>query len=241
MDVDVLVHHLADGVVIAHLRRNQIISRVNANVWFLRIHIALDKHSESATVASDDESRLSSASSFTLSCSGSTSVLSCDTVESGHRVNREELLPWVAHGKALVLSVGSEQENLSVVVADDEASISEPSMTSVVVRVVRFSLPLRDDDGKRFQYRSFKFDVPVEFDTRDNYYILIVWTERNLFDCLILGDVGDHFERANASLLVPIPYSDASLGLGTDGDEIFLILGAKVCRNELFGLIFIRA
>ena len=62
MNVDVLVDHLVGGIVVANLRRNQIISRVNAHVWFLWVDVALDEDSKSATVTSDNESALSSTS-----------------------------------------------------------------------------------------------------------------------------------------------------------------------------------
>ena len=62
MNVDVLVDHLVGWIVVANLRRNQIISRVNAHVWFLWVYVALDEDSKSATVTSDNKSALASTS-----------------------------------------------------------------------------------------------------------------------------------------------------------------------------------
>ena len=239
MDVDILVDHLADRVVIAHLRGNQVISCVHAHVWLLRIHIALDEHSKSATVSSDNESLLARASSFTLSRSRSSSVFCRNSAKSGHRMNWEEVLPGVTHGHAFVLTLTVEQEDLTMVVADYEAAIIEPSMTGVIVRVVRLSLSFSDNDGQSFHCRSVEFDVPVELDACDYDNARIDWTERNLLNRLTLGNVGDHLQRANASLLLPMPDDDTSLGLSTDSDEQFLILTAKVCRYELLGLVLI--
>ena len=60
MNVDVLVYHLADYVVIASRTREQIISRVNSHVRFLWIDVTLNENSESSTVTSDNKTALAS-------------------------------------------------------------------------------------------------------------------------------------------------------------------------------------
>ena len=60
MNVDVLVDHLVGGIVVANLRRNQIICRVNAHIWLLWVDVALDEDSKSATITSDNKATLAS-------------------------------------------------------------------------------------------------------------------------------------------------------------------------------------
>ena len=60
MNVNVLIDHLVCGIVVANLRRNQIISRVNAHVWLFWVDVALDEDSKSATVTSDNKTALAS-------------------------------------------------------------------------------------------------------------------------------------------------------------------------------------
>ena len=81
VNVDVLVHHLTSRVVVAHRRWNQIISRVNAHIRLLWIDFALDEHSESAAVTSNDESALTGSACLALGCGRSTRVLRRDATE----------------------------------------------------------------------------------------------------------------------------------------------------------------
>ena len=169
MNVNILIDHLANWIIIAHLRWNQIISRLNAHIWLLRIQVTLHEHSQSSTVAGHDETALAGSTGFALSCSGSTGALRRLTTECCHRVDGEEFLSWVTDREALVFTTGIEQVDLAVVIANDKASIIfEPSMASIVVRVVLLGLSLVDEDWLDFHSSSIKLDKAVKLDASNN-------------------------------------------------------------------------
>jgi len=155
VNVNVLIDHLAYWIVIAHLRWNQIISRLNTHIWLLRIQVTLHEHSQSSTVTSHNEATLAGSTGFALSCSRSTGALRRLPTECCHGVDGEEFLSWVANREALIFSSGVEQIDLAMVIANDEASIIfEPGMASIVVRVVLLGLSLVNEDWLDFHSSS---------------------------------------------------------------------------------------
>ena len=166
-DVDILVDHLASGMIVPHWRRSQVICRVHSHVRLLDISLALNEHSESSTVASDDETALASATGFARHSGRTTSALHSDATERGHRVDWEEVLPRVTDSQTLVLSRSVKKVNLTMISTDDKAAIIEPGMACVVVRVVRFSFSLVDEVGQEFQSGTIELNIAVKLLTSD--------------------------------------------------------------------------
>ena len=176
-DVDILVDHLAPRMIVPHRRWNQVICRVHSHVRLLDISLALDEHSESSTVTGDDEAAFASAAGFAGHSGGSTGALDSDSTERGHRVDWEEVLPRVTDCQTFVLTRSVEKVNLTMISADDKATIIEPSMACVVVRVVRFSLSLVDEVGQGFQGRTVELNIAVKLLSSDNDHRWVNWAE----------------------------------------------------------------
>ena len=172
LNVDIGVDHLRGGVVVAEVvlaDRVQVIASVNTNVGLFRIDIALDKDPDAAALTCNNETALRAALHFALGSGGATSV-GHDAAESGDGHDREGVLARIRNSDALVLTCSVEQHDLSVVVADNEATswVIEPGVARVIGGVVLLVLPLVDLVMDYFEIVRVKLVVAVQVVTGNN-------------------------------------------------------------------------
>ena len=132
MNANVLVNKLAHWLVNVFFVVGrvwiQIVASFNTNVRFLGVDIALDKDSNASTLTCDHEAALSSS----LVASGSSTCVSRVTVVSRDSSDRERRVPVVTNCDSFVFTSLVEKEYLAMIVANDESTIIEPGMASVV-------------------------------------------------------------------------------------------------------------
>ena len=135
MNVDILDHHLAGGVVVVGvLGHLSIVASVNSDVRLLGIDVALDEDANVTRGTCNDESTLTGTGGFHSATSCGGRVLMRDTAEGRNGCDREVFLSWCRDILTLVLSLGVEKKDLTLVRADDKATrgVGQPCVAGVI-------------------------------------------------------------------------------------------------------------